>query len=319
MSVIAQLKRSNRQKFLDHPSIQTLRRRRIRSIIFIDDSVGSGDRVSSYARRFFQNASIRSWWSYGRIHLHVFALMRSEEGEHEILENLPGSDHPVRTFRKSSKVNFHGPFAYSRGHVSHRWGSQWEKIVSLCERTTQIPPGRRKGYGGTMASLVFYHSVPNNIPGVLFVSNRDWRPLFPGRCLPVWLSNLLDNRTPAENQRRNPDGVPDTLLSALTLIKAGLTCEAGLGRRLGVSSSHLSQILSAGVAAGFLTAKFRLTRRGLDIVIGSRRRNETPLFDRSLYIPQFWCAGHGPVQPLPSSRRKANRTTLRRGTMEVSE
>lgn len=319
MSIVAQLKRVDEEKYVDHPSIRTLRSRRIKTIVFLDDSVGSGERVGSYARRFFKNASILSWWSYGKIHLHIFAMMRSEEGEQEIMERIPGGEHPARIFRKSAKVTFHGPFTYSGSGVHHRWGSQSEEILSLCKRTTQIPANRRKGYGGVMANLVFYHSVPNNIPGVLHVSNARWRALFPGRSFPAWLSNLLDDAAPRSTERQEGEIASGTLLAALALIKKGLTREVGLGRQLGVSSSHLSQVLASGVAAGLLTPAFRLTKRGLDVVVQNRRLKEAPLFDRSLYIPQSWCAGQNSVQPLPSSRRKEDRTTLRRTTREASE
>ena len=300
MSIIAQLARQDEQKYLDHPSIQTLRSGRIKQLVFLDDSVGSGDRVASFARRFFQHPSIRSWWSYGKIHLHFLALLRSEEGEKAIIEELPGSDHPSRVYPKSKKVTFHGPLVYSSTWLQHRWGPQWENIRSLCLSTTQIPSNRRNGYGKMMANQVFYHSVPNNIPGVLFVSNARWRPLFPARTFPAWLSTLLDT-TPRPRPRRPSGVIPNgTLLSALVLIKRGLTRATGLGRRLSVSSPHLLQILTNGVESGFLTPQFRLTKHGRDVVIRTERVTDLASFDRSLYIPQSWCADPNSIQPPPS-------------------
>jgi hypothetical protein len=298
----------------------SLRSGRVRDLVLLDDSVGSGDRVASFTRRFFEHASIRSWWSYGKIQLHVVALLRSEEGVSAIIEQVPGSDHPSRVFSKSKKISFHGPLVYSSSWLRHRWGPQWENIRSLCLRTTQVPADRRLGYGKTMANQVFYHSVPNNIPGVLFVSNARWHGLFPGRILPDWLPELLGNARGRRSTPLRPRTLPaGTLLSALMLIKQGLTRTTGLGRRLGVSSRHLSEVLASGVESGFLTGEFRLTKLGRDVVIRSGRAAASAPFDRSLYVPQSWCADQNTIQPPPAIGRGEDRTTLRRPTREVSE
>jgi hypothetical protein len=319
MSVIAQLTRRDDRKYLDHPSIQTLRSRRIKQLVFLEDSVGSGDRVAAFIRRFFDQPSIRSWWSYGKIRLHVVAPVRSETGEAAIVEQLPGSDHPSRVHPKSTKVVFHGALVYSASWLRGRWGPQAADIRSLCLRTTQIPKHRRLGYGDVMANQIFFHSVPNNIPGVLFVSNARWQPLFPERVFPAWLSTLLST-PPAPVPSRPTGAIPSgVLLSALVLIKGGLTRFVGLGHRLGISPGHLAHVLASGVESGFLTPQFRLTSRGRDVVIRSGQATGPAPFDRSLYLPQSWCAGQNSNQPPLSTRRGVNRTTLRRPTREESE
>lgn len=318
MSIVAQLARHDEDRMLNHPSISTIYKRQVRDIAFLDDSVGSGDRVASFAQLFFRHPSILSLWSYGKIHLHVFALARSDEGERRILDCLPGRDSPTRVYPKSSKVHFNGPYAYSTTQSHHRWGPKAEDIFALCRRTKQIPRDRRLGYDSVMSNLVFYHSVPNNIPGMLYVSNARWRGLFPDRCFPNWLASLLDGPSPSRS-RLKPE-VSTMLLAAMTLIKKGLSRSEAIGRRLGVSSTYLSQVFASGVASGFLTEENRLTKAGSDALFRNiRGRREAKPFDRSLYVPQFWCAGQDAVQPLPSSLREVDRTTFRRPTKEASE
>ena len=49
-SVISGLIKADGQRFLDHPNLEELKIRKVKSLVLIDDSIGSGERVSSYIK-----------------------------------------------------------------------------------------------------------------------------------------------------------------------------------------------------------------------------------------------------------------------------
>jgi len=166
--ILANVLKDHECPHLDHPSIEELKQQRIRHIVFIDDSIGSGTRVAKFVDLFFHNKKLFSWWSYGLFQVHIVAFSRTYSGESEIRDRFPGSDHHQRKFPKSEKVHFKGRHLFEDSHLSARWGSEWRRIVNLCDSETSIPSLIQRGFGGVMANIVFYHSVPDNIPGVLY-------------------------------------------------------------------------------------------------------------------------------------------------------
>jgi|SRR5579863_1443942 len=69
----------NRGPFVATPSLKNLRDSCCRSILFIDDFSGSGDRIVKFHQQYRSHATIRSWESYKLIQYHVaaFAMTRS--------------------------------------------------------------------------------------------------------------------------------------------------------------------------------------------------------------------------------------------------
>jgi hypothetical protein len=144
-----------------------------------------------------------------------------------------------------------------------------------------------------MANIVFYHSVPDNLPGVLWFKDVDWQGLLPDRSVPRWLPILLENESPAP-----PKGLlTDELISMLDLIRRGIRNAGSLARAMNLDHDLVQQILESGKRAGFLTETKRLTKTGADTVWANRRGPEIQCFDRSLYIPQKWCVDQRTVQP----------------------
>ena len=135
--------RSN-ARLLDHPNLAMLRSHRVREELLIDDSIGSGERVSDFIRGMMAHSTFRSWWSFGVIRLHIISLARTRESEKTILDATPGSDHGRRFHPKSSKVSFEGDIVYSRDWLQGRWGDGWQAVRNLCDSQSNaegIPPG----------------------------------------------------------------------------------------------------------------------------------------------------------------------------------
>ena len=300
-SILSQATKQHRDWLYDHPSLQTLREHRIHNMVLLDDSIGSGKRVGDFIRLMTNHPTFKSWWSYGVLKLHVVSLARTTQSEVTIRKGLAGSDHGKRKRRSSDKLRFDSDYVYDALDLRRRWGEMHESIADLCDSTTAIPSRFRRGYGRVMGNLVFYHSVPNNIPGTLFSSSGGWRPIFPDRTLPGWCSQLIDSpMRQAGTTAPRPDyqnSVPEPVVELLANISSGIRTKSGLARRLDLDKAPLQQMLAKCVRAGLLSEEIRLTPAGLDAL---RTRNSDrigTIRDRSLYVPTSWCTDQGTAQP----------------------
>ncbi|MEW6558352.1 MAG: hypothetical protein AB1349_13560, partial [Elusimicrobiota bacterium] len=226
--LISHIVRSDAKKFIDHASLTDLKSKKIHNIVLIDDSIGSGDRISNFINSMMTNKSFKSWWSYGFINFHIFAIARTIESEKAIVQKIPGSDHGKRKYPVSSKIHFQSENIYSKNWLSRRWGNQYQTILDLCDLTKAINKKWRRGYDNVMSNIIFYHSVPNNIPGVLFFSGRRWKPLFQGRVVPTWLTSLLEEASLISNVDYSKsiayynNNLSQNILYLLFLIKSGI-------------------------------------------------------------------------------------------------
>lgn len=294
-SLISNLVRSSNGKLLDHPSLSDAKGQKIRNYVLIDDSIGSGDRVARFMNAMLAHTTFLSWWSFGWIKFYVISFARPREGEANIIANIRGSDHWKRKFRKSAKISFSSEIVYGVDWHESRWGSSSAQIIRLCEGVAKIPNKWRLGYGGVMANLVFHHSVPNNLPGVLWWGKSGkWNALMPGRSLPEWLLNLLTGAPSANGASSVISGEMSRLLA---LVKRGVRSKRSIAIRLGVDHGYAIDLIAHAEKLGLLTPQVRLTADGLDRLIQSGRRLTIPEWDRSLYIPSSWCAGRATVQP----------------------
>jgi len=293
-SVFRSLLRLEPRRFFDHPSLKQLRESRPDEIVLLDDSIGSGKRTLDYINAMLGNPTFLSWWSYGRIKFHVISFLRNDDSRQSIIRKMPGSDHATRRYPKSSKVSFSSYKVYRATSLREHWGSRFESILDLCESTTEVPKSRRLGFGDTMSNVIFYHSVPNNIPGLLWFNSQKWQALFPSRVLPSWAQRLLEGST--SNLRQ--DALSKEMITLLSQIKRGVRVKSSLSREVGLDLPIIAELLTSAQESGFLTQAFRLTKRGDQLVKESSRHVRVQIFDRSLYIPKKWSVDQEDVQPL---------------------
>lgn len=285
-SIISNLART-KDSYLDHPSISKLKIKKISEIYLIDDSIGSGDRTIEFINAFLSHPTIMSWWSYGIIRINLFAFARSKGSENKILNNIL-SKRACRRDKKIKnieKIKFNSRICYQEDYYEGRWGNEFQKIIELCQKNTKIDQKLRLGYGDVMSNIVFYHSVPNNLPGILWREKKHWKALMPNRVIPDWLQEML-----GPNGRASNSVGSNEILDLLRLIKSGITSRNGLARRMGVERKHIEELINATRHDGFLEESDRLSDSGF-AALGMDRAHELPRWDRSMYIPTSWCAG----------------------------
>lgn len=296
-SLISNLVRGNSIYYFDHPSISVLRNRKIQNIVLIDDSIGSGTRVKNFIRSIQNHPTFLSWWSYGLLHIHILSFARLTEAESIITNGITGSNHSSRKFRNSFKVHFSSEYVYHRCNLEGRWGPRAKEIAKICDDNTNILLSRRRGYGNVMGNTVFYHSVPNNLPGSIWFTNNRWSALFPGRALPEWAVSLIGQlRTQGNTQGllKHPSLL---IIRLLGLIRSGNRRPETLALRLNFEVSSTKRLLSLAQQIGLTTPHNRLTGKGLDVLLNSTRTQPLPSYDWSLYIPTSWCVDQVDIQP----------------------
>ncbi|HEN3692626.1 TPA: hypothetical protein U5G34_005485 [Klebsiella pneumoniae] len=295
-SIISNLVRSNKTMFLDHPSLNDLKKSKVNDFLLIDDSIGSGDRVSGFINAMLDNPTFLSWWSLGLVRLTLISFARTLGSENRIINTIRGSDHGVRKYRKSEKINFISNIVYNENWLETRWGEQYNEIINLCKNQTKIPSWARLGYGNVLSNIIFYHSVPNNLPGILWFSNKKWQGLMPDRAIPGWLLALLENGT--KHNTSPHSSLSPEIINLLKLIKRGVRDNKSIALRLNVDCLYVEKLLIYAETLGLLTTQKRLSKFGLDKLLNSRHVKNDSVWDFGLYIPESWCADQHSVQPL---------------------
>ncbi len=296
-SLISNLVRANNKYLLDHPTISDLKSNKVRNLVLVDDSIGSGDRVSSFINAILENPTFLSWWSFGWIKITIICFARPKASEKRIVDCIRGSDHGKRKFRKSSKIKFISEFVYNERWLEERWGKNYKQIVELCRNKTKVSKWARLGYGGVLSNLIFYHSVPNNTPGILWFSNKKWQGLLAGRVLPSWLIDLLNGNAVEKYTTSSIAPISNELLSLLSLVKRGVRRISSIAIRLNVDHHYADKLIEHAARLGYLTPNLRLTKSGIDILKQTNEPVDLPKWDYSLYIPSSWCAGQANIQP----------------------
>ena len=288
-SLIANLVRANKDRLLDHPSLDKLKSNKIRQYILIDDSIGSGERISKFINSMLKHPTFLSWWNLGWINIHIVSFSRFHEAEKKIITNIRGKDNAKQKIRKSSKIKFHSELVYHQNWIKSRWGENYEPLIEFCQAQKQIPPKKRLGYGDVFSNLIFYHSVPNNTPGIIWAkkSKSKWEPLMPNRTVPTWLIELLENNN---DKIITTSKLSNELLDAIMLIKKGIRNPTSLAQRLNTDTQYAKNLLEHMKIMGLINEHSRLTSRGLDIF---HQKNIIGLqsWDYTMYIPSSWCAG----------------------------
>jgi len=301
------IKNSENDNMFDHSSISELRESKIRDIILIDDSIGSGNRVTIFINAMLENSTFLSWWSFGWVKLHIVSYARQRESENKIIVNVRGSNKRKRKYKTSEKISFISARTYNLNHLEYRWGGGYQDILKICESRTGVLKKYRKGYGEVMANLVFYHSVPNNIPGIMWFQNNKNDALFPMRSFPNWLMGILSAQGGSDNIKNSP---PAALISILKLVKKGIRNISSIALRLNCDNSYANSLMDMAMDLKLVSEKKRLSESGIKFLKKFQDKKPLSLIDRSLYIPSSWCADQFTIQPPVSSRADCSSKSL---------
>ena len=275
----------------------------------MDDAIGSGKRISSFIKLMTNNKTFMSWWNGGFITIHILSFACTYQAKELIIKNTPGSNHGKRKKRVGEKIKFSSEIIYDSYNLHHRWGSNCDSILELCKSIKKI--GFPLGYGNTMSNLVFFHSVPNNIPGILFHKTKKWNPLFENRSFPLWLKKLLENPKCLGIKTRTVSRlkISDSSYEILASIKKGVRTCAALARRIDSNEQNIKQIVNQAITLGLVSPSMRITKAGQDYLLKKEKGQEKKQYNYAMYIPFSWCVGQKYIQPSSQGTLKVSGQT----------
>jgi len=178
--------------FVASPSLKNLREARCRSIVFIDDFSGSGDRVIAFHQGYRGHPTLYSWESYGLIEYHVAAYAVTRKA-HDRLSKAFGEDNV-------HLVNFCPTFE------TQQWVDKEYHLVEKVCREYACNETFALGYQNNRALIVFSHTAPNNLPIVLWQRHLKgrpvWYPFFMNKAVPEDLAPLFAGPSSHEQRMR---------------------------------------------------------------------------------------------------------------------
>ena len=256
---------------LNHPSLIQMRSNKCRTVVLVDDFIGSGKRAAEFLDALWADRTFLSWLSLHYLKIIVVAYSATDEGMKR-----------VGRHRAKPELVVERPCPNLKDMP---WGQLLQRtVIEVCERY-----GRRTskkhlwaGFGGALAALIFEHGCPNNAPAILWAPetpNKPWKPLFPNRVIMAGeksvfppeivrgdpLITLLDLgqaklASSVRLIRRGETG--EQILLLLALIAKGQRRQSTLSFATGLNRQTCAEILRRCVRWGFLTPSIRLTDRG---------------------------------------------------------
>lgn len=161
------------RRYLDHPSLAVMAKKKVRHIVLLDDYLGTGGRVRKFIDHLYEHPTIKSWVSYRLVTFHIVSYGATASALAYIKSEKPLiSAHPFRV----------GPTFDDRG-----WSlAEKREVIDLCERYGKISGNSRfsLGYDQSQALLVFEYGCPNNVPSILWSEKGTYVSLFPRRSIP---------------------------------------------------------------------------------------------------------------------------------------
>ncbi|WP_336083728.1 phosphoribosyltransferase-like protein [Thalassospira sp. CH_XMU1448-2] len=282
-AVIRNLCKTCPKSLLNHPDIEKMRAARCRTIVLVDDFIGSGNRILEFINAFLKDATFASWHSlkytkfvivtYSGTNRGVRAVERHKSRPQVVfVRRCPTVSNVIWSPKKREVIT----------HVCKKYGAKTSKRhMSL-------------GYSQTMGTMVFEHGCPNNVPSILWAPTtprRPWRPLFPnrvvlsgeksifppevaGRDLQVALFEVGQPRLASSIRNLGIKGPNESMLLILAFIAKGQRKRSTLSFATGLDERQCEVTLDRCFRLGFVSETRRLTAKGKAELIALRRRRD---------------------------------------------
>ena len=275
---------------LSHPTINEMAEAGCRTIVFVDDLLGSGRRMRAFANHFYEHPTIRSWISLK----HISAFLGL---------GFAGTSAGLRRAQWVKLPHFTVQLHRAAPTIGDAFEpTEVDGIRDLC--FTYAPRTSRAalplGYHKTACLMIFAHACPNNAPAILWASKAgSWHALFPERLVPAELLLGAGMRpTPAwptrpssedSNEAEHSKARDTAMILRLSRRKSHpATQRFRLSIVTGLPLTELRDLLARCVRAGLIDSHGRTTAAGvlelsrLSALRPPSRRSPTPYFPKQL-------------------------------------
>lgn len=256
------------------PRIESMRKKKVKHIIFVDDFVGTGNRFSDSWKEMV-SPSVKSWCSrdWCKIWLITFAAHKS--GLNRILRKV----RPLTRNRVRVNLEIDRSFFLENENME----AVLQKYGAPLGRATQA-----MGYGGLASPVIFQYGCPNNVPLIFWLrptraSRINWRPLFPNRSVsndvyPLFSHDFSREALPEELwmaghrhlalnalERISNYDESHQLMLVLGLLAKG-HCIAKIRNIMVLSCAEFDEVLSELKEGGLVSQDDVVTRFGKDVL-----------------------------------------------------
>tara|TARA_R110002124_G_scaffold247289_2_gene412358 strand:- start:66 stop:1319 length:1254 start_codon:yes stop_codon:yes gene_type:complete len=297
-SIIRDIAKSNPNKFLNHPSVESMRAHKCRALMLVDDLIGSGRRARSFAHSLWINPTIKSWASLKYIET-IFVSYALANAGRRIAESSPMGGTCYFARFCPALVDFQPPKLIPFIHDLFRtYGNKTSK-PHLCS-----------GYKKSAALLVFEHSCPNNVPAILWAPStpkKPWVPLFPNRVVQGETRSVfpqeLTSHTPVDvmlsagyakaalvSDRVYSHASSKEIVALLALISKGVKTPSSICFSMRTTIKAANMLVESCISRGLLTQRYRLTALGRSVLRGAMKSNHRakrplPNLGNDMYYP----------------------------------
>lgn len=287
---------SSNQKILDHPSIEEMKDRKCKYLVFVDDMIASGTRIEKFSKWLYENKTIKSWHSLKYIKFIGCAYFASILGENRILDG--------NFFDQIIKVQ-------SNGNGRSIWKKQEkERIINLCNKYA-VSTNRSYwplGFDSAFTTMLLSHKCPNTNPAILWASKpKSWNAIFDHRPelvlnpKPIQDDYYYQNKVlnalghtkltkPAFFQRLNKDS--RQLLVLLSCIASNHRKENILSDMMELPIQVIRQKLEICKINEWINNENRISKLGKDLLASAKRNEciETPEIElkNEYYYPKTY-------------------------------
>lgn len=271
VSIIRQFCKQDRNRFLNHPTLEELKAKKCRHIVCIDDFIGSGKRAFEFVNSLWAEKTIVSWNSSKYIKVHVAAYSGTDIGikKLESHRSLP----VVHVYKDAPTFN------------SMPWSREKkDEVIALCNKYGRKANKKRKnfwlGFKDTMSAMIFEHGCPNNVPLILTEDSEKWSALFPRRLISPEMAGVFPDeisqktklecfkdigvvRLSMSSKLHRRGEIGNLLLMILALISKGQRKRATLCYATGLNNEDCERFLASCIKWNFVSPQKRITAAGL--------------------------------------------------------
>lgn len=163
------------------PRIDSMRSKRVRHIIYVDDYIGTGERFLKFWRNDV-SSSIKSWSSFGWCKIWILSFAAHEQGIKKIINRIRCIKH------EQIKIKL---------DISKSFINEDKMLLNFCNKYTShiFDSSISNSFGNLLSPIIFQHGCPNNAPLILWkkaINFKEWSPLFPERSIPNSLYEIFN-------------------------------------------------------------------------------------------------------------------------------